>query len=47
VVSARRDASARTEIRGCVALAVGVASPAPHAAIASECDGMESAPRDA
>ena len=42
-----RDARARPEIRGRVALAVVVVSPATDATIASECDGVGSAPRDA
>ena len=33
-----------SEIRGCVALALAVVSPAPDAAIASKCDGVASDP---
>jgi hypothetical protein len=44
---ARRDACARTKIRGRVALLDDVVSPAPDAAIDSECDGVVRARRDA
>ena len=44
---APRDAGARREIRGRVALAEVVASPASDDAIASKCDGVVEAPRDA
>jgi hypothetical protein len=45
VVKARRDARARPEVSGSVALAVVVVSPAPDATIASECNGVFATPR--
>jgi hypothetical protein len=47
VVSAGRDAGARTEIGGRVALTEGVGSPASHRAIDSDCDGVVETPCDA
>jgi hypothetical protein len=44
---APRDAGARSEIRGRVALAPDVGSPTPDTAIDLECNGVGGAPRDA